>query len=399
MSTDIDREQLRLRTLESYSILDTLPEEDYDNLTAIAAQICGTPIALVSFVDVDRQWFKSKHGLQVSETPKAQAFCAHAIDYPESPMIVEDARKDNRFSENPLVTGEPYVIFYAGVPLINEANGMALGTLCVIDHEPRVLTEDQRISLRALAKQTMKLLDLRKRTRELEEAKLALEEKNEELTGFATLMAHDLKSPLNEIRSALALEKAQNTPGKEKLDLLDHARNAMEKLMKMIDDLLVHSQSEKIVRETPMEVSVPQLQEDMNRLFNLDNRYQLVWHTTHATILVNRTALEHILLNLIGNALKFNHQQIPEVHISLSQTSQQGLSLVVSDNGPGIEDKEQSQVFKMFERGRTWNKDGRGIGLATVKKMVESLRGEITLHSTPGAGTQFAINIPHTRAS
>ena len=128
---EFSKETERLQELDSFSILDTLPEIDYDNLTAIAAEICGTQISLISLVDNKRQWFKSHHGLGATETPKEFAFCAHAINDPGSPLIVQDARRDERFSDNPLVTGEPNVIFYAGVPLVSDA-GLPLGTLCVI---------------------------------------------------------------------------------------------------------------------------------------------------------------------------------------------------------------------------------------------------------------------------
>ena len=152
----------RLRELESYNILDSLPESDYDDLTKLAAEICGTPIALISLVDKDRQWFKSRYGLDAPETPRELAFCAHAINDAENTLLVNDARKDERFYDNPLVTGDPNVIFYAGVPLKSEA-GLPLGTLCVIDNKPNGLNKGQKESLRILSKQVMNLLVLRKK--------------------------------------------------------------------------------------------------------------------------------------------------------------------------------------------------------------------------------------------
>ncbi|MBT8221956.1 MAG: GAF domain-containing protein, partial [Eudoraea sp.] len=198
------REQDRLAVLGSYNIMDTLPEEDYDNLTAIAAEICGTSISLISLVDHDRQWFKSNHGLEARETPKEYAFCAHAINDQDEMLIVEDSREDVRFNDNPLVTGEPRVIFYAGVPLVGK-DGLPLGTLCVIDNKPKELSRGQINTLNALSKQVMNLLELRRTKALLERTVISLREKNDDLEQFAHKAAHDLKSPLNNISSTTEL--------------------------------------------------------------------------------------------------------------------------------------------------------------------------------------------------
>ncbi len=154
-------ENERIAALKEYQILDTLPEQAYDDITKIASQICGTPIALVSLIDEDRQWFKSHHGLGVSETPKDLAYCAHAINEPNKIMEVSDAFKDERFHDNPLATGDPHVVFYAGAPLTDD-EGHTLGTLCVIDHKEKHLNQDQKDALWALSRQVVALLQLRK---------------------------------------------------------------------------------------------------------------------------------------------------------------------------------------------------------------------------------------------
>ncbi len=177
-----------MEELDSFSILDTLPESDYDDLTAIAAEICDSPISLISLIDNDRQWFKSHHGLDASETPKQFAFCAHAINDPENVFMIEDSRKDERFHDNPLVTADPNVIFYAGVPLVSD-NNLPLGTLCVIDDKPKVLTESQLKRLKALGNQVKNILNLRKAKLTLEQAFADLEDKNYELERFAYVAA------------------------------------------------------------------------------------------------------------------------------------------------------------------------------------------------------------------
>lgn len=164
----------RLKELDSYKIIGELESEDYDFLTQMAAQICDTKISLISFVTDDKQWFLSHRGLKERETPKELAFCAHAINQPKDIFIIEDATKDARFYDNPLVTGDPNVIFYAGMPLVNE-NGFPLGTICVIDDHPKKLSKKQIDSLKLLANQVVKLLELRKTTFKLKEQNNALE--------------------------------------------------------------------------------------------------------------------------------------------------------------------------------------------------------------------------------
>ncbi len=154
-------EELRLKDLASYQILDTHPEDDFDGLIEIAAKICDCPISLISLVTDDKQWFKAKRGLEEKETPREISFCAHAI-LSNNVMSVEDARTDPRFSDNPLVTGKVNIQFYAGVPIVSPS-GHNLGTICVLDNKPRKLTVEQEKLLKILSAQITKLLDLRKK--------------------------------------------------------------------------------------------------------------------------------------------------------------------------------------------------------------------------------------------
>ncbi|MBB3797648.1 GAF domain-containing protein [Xanthomonas sp. LMG 8993] len=160
-------EASRQQVLDGYRIVDSLPEDTYQDVVQVAASLCDTPIALMSLVDRDRQWFKAQLGLGMQQTDRSQAVCDHAIRSPEQLMEVRDLTQDSRFADVSVVTGETGARFYAGMPLVT-SDGVALGTVCVLDTEPRTLTDTQRAGLQALARVTMRLLDERKRELQLE---------------------------------------------------------------------------------------------------------------------------------------------------------------------------------------------------------------------------------------
>ena len=167
-------ETARLKALLEYKVMDTLPEQAYDNFTRLASIICNTPIALITLLDDQRQWFKSKIGLERSEIPREDAFCNHAIMRPEDILIVNDATRDKRFTDNPLVTTEPHIRFYTGVPLVT-SNGEALGTICVFDTKPREITQDQLDALQVLSNEVMGQFELRRSIVNLEQSILKQE--------------------------------------------------------------------------------------------------------------------------------------------------------------------------------------------------------------------------------
>src|SRR5450432_3011035 len=161
-SQPIPDETLRIEALRQYAVLDTLPEKALDDLTALAAKICGAPMAAISLVDKDRQWFKARVGMEMAETPRDVSFCGHAV-HQRNLFIVPDATLDERFGDNPLVIGNPGIRFYAGAPLVTPSDA-ALGALCVMDHVPRILTQWQEDALRILAGQVMTNLELHRHT-------------------------------------------------------------------------------------------------------------------------------------------------------------------------------------------------------------------------------------------
>jgi PAS domain S-box-containing protein len=173
-----NNEKERLKDLESYGLIGLIEQDEYDFLTSMASRICETKISLISLITDEKQWFLSHHGLEARETPKDFAFCAHAINNPKEPFIIEDSRLDERFHDNPLATGEPHVIFYAGIPLIS-SSGFPLGTLCVIDDSPKKLSEKQIDELKKLARLATELFEKRKNEAEKNRLITELNKKNE----------------------------------------------------------------------------------------------------------------------------------------------------------------------------------------------------------------------------
>lgn len=386
----------RIQDLVSYDILDTLPETDYDNITTIAAQLCQTHISLISLVDTNRQWFKSRYGLEALETPREIAFCAHAIESPDEVFIVNDARTDNRFFDNPLVTEEPHVIFYAGVPLISE-KGYALGTLCVIDEEPKELTSAQITSLKALSKQVINILELRKHKRLLEESVNELEEKNIELEQFAHIAAHDLKSPLNNINGladlfSLSYESKLDSEG---LELLDLIRKSTNKLKNLINSLLKYSKSSKIASKEKSTINLEVFKNEIELLLKKDKSCQISLNTNLNTINANATAMNQIMINLVSNAIKYNDKPCAKIEIGV-EDKENRYEVYVKDNGPGIPKEAQSKIFNVFETGGTKDKfgeKGNGIGLATVKRLIEAQGGSIDIESEINQGAKFIFSL------
>ncbi|MBE7174498.1 MAG: GAF domain-containing protein [Williamsia sp.] len=170
-------ESNRLAQLQQYNILDTASEEEYNDIARLAAHICDTPLAFITFIDAHRQWMKSSVGVDVSETPRIHAFCHYAIQQPDELMVVEDFSKDARFQMHPFVAGEPHLAFYAGMPLTN-MHGYALGTICVLDAKPRTLTPKQKRALKLFSIQLMHMLELRRINHEHETLQAQLRSDN-----------------------------------------------------------------------------------------------------------------------------------------------------------------------------------------------------------------------------
>jgi signal transduction histidine kinase len=390
------KEAKRIKSLKSYLVLDTEAEEEIDNLTQLASEICETPITLVSLIDENRQWFKSKVGLEVNETSRDIAFCAHAINKTDGLLIVEDARTDKRFFDNPLVTNHPNVIFYAGVVLKSDED-LPLGTLCVIDNVPRKLSDKQIRSLKMISKQIMTLLNYKKSLRKQEELSIQLLQKNVELESFASIAAHDLKSPLaNIIGSAnLFSEIYAKQIDEEGRVIIDVIEKSGQRLKSLIDGLLQFSKIDDLSLLTKTKVNLIKLVKDLTKLIGNKDNLKISINTQLTSIETYPIIHDQILINLFTNSLKYSNKKIAEIELIVSENSSHYL-FVVKDNGPGIAKKDQSVIFNLFQTAASedqYGNKGNGIGLATIKKIIEKIGGEIHVISKEGQGAEFHFSI------
>lgn len=387
----------RLEALKGYSILDTMAEEEYDDITYLASQICGTPISLISLIDDKRQWFKSHHGLDATETPKEFAFCAHAINDKNNIFIIPDSRKDERFYDNPLVTDDPHVIFYAGIPLTNKA-GFALGTLCVIDNEPNSLDEFQIKALKALSNQIIALFELRKMTVELETKAKEIEARNDVLKKFAGNTAHDIKSPLATIVMVADLFSHQYTDrlDEQGLELIEMINSSALNLTNFIDGILRYSQNSSLLAEDKNSVNIQESLNDLIQLIDPMGEVKFTFNSQcESTIFTNKVALDQIFLNLLVNAVKYNDKEEVQISIFIEELKE-FMKFNIIDNGPGVKTEDQQRIFQIFETTTNIDKSGvkgTGIGLATVKSLVEGLGGTIRLYSEIGKGSNFEFTL------
>ncbi|WP_397446446.1 ATP-binding protein [Polaribacter sp. R77954] len=390
-------EDERLSALKEYKILDTLPEEEYDAITKIASGICNTPIALISLVDKERQWFKSNHGLAAKQTHRELAFCAHSILQPDDLFIVNDATKDDRFHDNPLTTGNPNVIFYAGAPL-NTSEGHAIGTLCVIDNKPKKLTKTQQEALKLLAKQTVSLLELRKRNQELNKVNDKVTKLNEQLNNFAYRLTHDLKSPVSGVNFLVEVLKEdykslfEKTGAEEYISLISGRMSYMSTL---IDEILEYTKvnTEHIVYE---DFNLKTLLDSIIKNIDFEDKIFLYSNNLDINIRSSKIGFVQVFQNLISNSRKFCDEDKVKLEVEFSK-DETHYYFIYKDNGPGIKEEYWKKVFNMFETLENTNNENTGIGLATVQSIIKRLGGIVYTKNRDdlkkGASFHFSVAI------
>lgn len=400
-----DNEADRLQALLDYQVLDTPPEKCFDDLTQLASDICQMPIALVSLIDDKRQWFKSHHGVEATETPREYAFCAHAI-LDDNIFEVIDSRQDERFSDNPLVTDPPHVIAYSGVPL-KTPTGFNIGTLCVIDHEPKALNETQKAHLRILAREVVSQLELRKviddHRRVLDEQRELLQiinEKNDELSQFSYRTSHDLRSPL--VRMSQLAEVCMEDVESGDLDAVKENCGIIKKncvkLNELISDIISLTRADlrkEATEEIDFEALVNGVFEDVGESAAEKSVRLESYINQKIGFYAEAVRLRQIFYNLISNSIKYCNMKNQERFVKVVVTDlSSGVCIKVSDNGLGIPEAFREKVFDMFERFHPDVESGSGLGTTIVKRHVTAMHGIIEMQTDQG-GTEFSITIPN----
>jgi signal transduction histidine kinase len=380
----------RLADLQSYGILDTPPEQVFDDLTLIATAICGTPMSTLTLVDGERQWFKSRVGVDGEGDPRDVSFCAHTVG-PRETLVVEDAWRDSRFAENPLVLGKPHIRFYAGSPLVTE-RGHVLGTICVLDREPRRLREEQVAALDALSRQAMQALEYRRHNRRL----LELDAMKDE---FVALVSHELRTPLASIRGYVEelLEQTDSMTETQRRFLAVVARNGA-RLNAIVDDLLLlaTAQAGKLDLHPEQFALFELAQEAIESNLHLADSLELeAAGDSRLVVEADRTRIGQVVDNLVSNAVKFTADG-GAVRVCVSADGEDAV-IEVADTGAGIPAAELPLLFSPFYRaaGATNNGvPGTGLGLAISKAIVDAHAGSISVTSEVGKGTTFRVSIP-----
>lgn len=395
----------RLKKLYSYQILDTPSETDYDELVQLASQICNVPISLMTLVDKDRQWFKANVGLTVPETPREVSFCGHAINGTNL-FVVEDATLDTRFSDNPLVTSDPNIKFYMGMPLTTP-DGYNIGTLCVIDHKPRTLTDQQQNAIRILAKQVVNHLELRLQINEIKNAYLDLNEErdnsqriNNIYQKLLSIVGHDIRGPLYSFIQLVEMVIDGTVSYEDFIKLAPDFKNNMQNTTTLLNNLVdwgkEHIQGNS---NNLKDVDFYQLVEKVKSNFvtqaNLKG-IEIINNVPSNVILhLDENILRFIIRNLVSNSLKFTNSGQIIIDASISDSN---FIFSVSDNGIGMSENIKNNLFKWDTtkntRLGTNNEKGTGLGLSIIKEFTDQLNADIHVDTEINKGTKFTITVP-----
>jgi len=393
-------ESERLQALEEYDILDTRPEKVYDDVVQLASQIAGTPTSLISLVDDNRQWFKAKVGVEASETPRDIAFCAHAI-LDDQPMVIQDALKDDRFYDNPLVTGDPNVRFYAGIPLVTPS-GHNLGALCVMDDEPRSLTEVQIFGLKTLANQVIhnfelrRLLDQEKKKNDLIESQRdGLIRSRQFQQRLLQIIGRDILEPLMGLKSMLQLLFRGNLNESDIEEIGPEALGHIERSQALIDNLVRWGEVQFNKEVTPVEIPLKGfLNSEFNRFQTLANENKAEWKNevkNSVSISGEPRRLKFIIRNLIEQALTNTENGTLTARAEMDG---EDVLVFLQDTGSGSFSQDFANPREWKNKGLQSLGDPKGISLLLITDFMDQMSAKISVDSVPAQGTTVCLRFP-----
>jgi signal transduction histidine kinase len=400
-------EEERLRTLRAYEILDTPPEAGFDELTRLAAEICRVPIAAVSLVDSERQWFKSIVGLDTAQTSRDIAFCAHTI-LQDDIMIVPDALQDPRFADNPLVRSDPGIRFYAGAPL-RAQTGHKLGSLCVIDRVPRQLDEFQNRALRTLSRQVevqlklrLKLLELDRQQAELRAQRDALVQVQRQKEELTSLVVHDLKNPLVVmlLHASALQEQAESADTRTAAEVITVSCEAMNRMVMNLLDISRSEDGALALKLTDVDLGslFGEIHKTMGRHARLQGQPLHVSVSPDVqAVRADGDLLRRVIENLIDNSLKYA-QSGDSIQLDARRVDGKAIEIQVRDHGPGVPREFRERIFEKYAQlerdALSHARTSRGLGLTFCRIAVEGHGGQIWVEDNEPRGSRFVVRLP-----
>lgn len=384
----------QIKLINEYLLFDSPNEEQYDNFTFLASQICNTPISTITLIDTTRQWFKSKIGFTHNENPIEYSFCALALSKNLDFIEIPNLMLDEEFSGIGKLNGLEENGFYASVAIRNE-KGIPLATLCVIDYESKKLTNDQKKGLQILGKQVEELFKLRLKNVTLLNNYKLLREQYEALKQFSNRVSHDIQSPLNNIISLSTLFREENETSFSSSEYLDLMIESSSQLKEYVTKLLHYYRSEnQTIHKKHFETS--EVITTINAILNPKKEFKIRSHFEKAQIYSDQLALTQIVMNLVSNGFKYNYSNTPEIDIYFKTTTK-SYELIITDNGIGFNKKEINILLgnstPIAKKDRFGNY-GTQLGWTTIKNLCGKINASISIESTINKGSTFTISIP-----
>ncbi|MCJ7759390.1 MAG: HAMP domain-containing histidine kinase [Gillisia sp.] len=381
--------------LKDYSITNSIPDKDYDQLTFLTASICKVPVAFLSILDRNRVWLKSGYGINIEEINRDTGFAQAVLNSGKDIYSINYAEDRDVFDNSKKEFIKDYK-FYTGLPIKN-LQGYSIAVLNILDTTERSLEEFQIKALHALTNQIGLLFEFRKQNLKFQQVQKKLKHKYRELEKFTSLVSHDIKSPLANIISLTELLKEEN---KDKFDAetnqyLNYLVESSYSLRDYVDGILSFYRSDHILEKDYENVDLNKILKGIAQLYEVSDDIEINYPDIAMLHNVNKVALTQVFLNLISNGLKYNKKKIRKIDIRFKET-ENFYQFEVIDNGEGFLEEDSSKIFELFKTLETTDREGNsgtGIGLATVKKLVNSMGGDIKAESTPGIGSNFKFKI------